>query len=385
MRGAVDRVTMSRSTGGSAPTTAGTFRPTRARPVRQRAGCRAGQRDDRCGSRAEMSCTACTARPRRRRRGRRRSREPVAGAVDRRARRAGRGRGGSRSTLACCGSTASPCSCLPRRRRVGGRGPTSRDRCVERRRADRPVEARSKVRSSSRCCFRCRTARVCASRSATWPPPSPARAVLDARDLPDADVVARGWERQLDRGLQARAPAAVRRASSTRLAPTCCSHPHAIPRLSPRSKTGASTTKPPPVGPALGSGARRRRARRVYDTGSVAGGCASRRGRSDPARFLSALRARSCASEPGGSTSCPVSRRIGSASRSLSTRCRCAGLAVVRGALARRRRPGAVVGRAGGRRAPRAGARSDVVVAGEPAGETLLAEPPASLAPDGDA
>ena len=68
-----------------------------------------------------------------------------------------------------------------------------------------------------------------------------------ARALPDADAVARGWDAQLERGLQAELPPPVgeRRRRGARRPPARAARCAASSR---RSRTGASTPKPPPAG-----------------------------------------------------------------------------------------------------------------------------------------
>ena len=134
-----------------------------------------------------------------------------------------------------------------------------------------------------------------------------------------------------------RAAAADRRDSSTRRAPTCCSRRADARRSSPRSRTGASTPKPPTVGRSSAGGpapgARRGRRRRSVGR---------RRARSTPApsrrgscRALRAVlvRERRRRGRPPARLPAGLARPVAHGRRRAAAR----GRAVVRGALARRR------------------------------------------------
>ena len=122
MRGVV-HVGDSRSTGGSAPTTAGTFPPRTRRRAAAAAGHRAGRRDRGARPERRRRRSACTASPRRRAPGRswsrsrtRRRRRSLVALVVRVARGAA-----SRSTATCCVVDGDPLLTLPRAAAARGR------------------------------------------------------------------------------------------------------------------------------------------------------------------------------------------------------------------------------------------------------------------------
>ena len=128
----------------------------------------------------------------------RRDREPLARTVHGGARRGRRSTvNRSSSTVRRFVSEVKSCSCCRARRARGPRRPATREIVMGRRRAPRRIRAPAR---SDR-------ARVVVSRFA---PHDLARRVanasLDVRALPDADAVARGWDLQLERGMQAALP-----------------------------------------------------------------------------------------------------------------------------------------------------------------------------------
>ncbi len=135
-----------------------------------------------------------------------------------------------------------------------------------------------------------------------------------SRSLPDADSVARGWDVQLERGMQAALPPPIgERVDAARADLLLASADD--PRWSPRSKTGDSTPKPPMVGPtSVGRiGAGPASANRSRSRGKR---CSRSTHALEPAAIpLGPARGARARAQVTRSSCCPVSRPTGSASR----------------------------------------------------------------------
>ena len=335
----------------------------------------------RCACRAARSCSACTASAADGRCVGRRGRERVAGAASLVVVAAHRPARGvvtldgaivARRRRAACSSLARPGAVG--RRRVG----RARSSCPASA-ARRPGRAATR-RSRSRCSFpvphRTRV-RVALGRRA-------ARSVPRLRAMPTRSRA--GWERQLDRGLQAELPAADRQSAVDAARADLLLAPRRCRRRSPRSRTGAST----PKRPTRGCTARRARARRARAAGAATGSRGRRCARSTPARDPAAVPRRDARRCSCGSTIGRVDLLPGFPpewlGQSLAVRRRCPLRA---GSLSfalrwHGARPALLVGRA--RRASRCAAPRSTRRGRRRRrrARRLLAEPPAPLLADGD-